>query len=217
MHNISCSMKLRVAGAALLVAMMAGCQKAPAPGAEPAPVTPPPPPQAEAAAPTVEPDTIKVTQDPQPGNGAAVPAATPAPAARAAAAEPPLSSMALATPSSKLGVPADLRYSFDGDASSGRAVTLHLAAVPRVAGSNLAVSIKQEPGIKTTGGELRAAKATASTAYRQQLSVLREANGPAELRVVVTMDLPIGSAFSYFSVPLAPVKAAAKQAPAELR
>jgi hypothetical protein len=211
MHNIPRNKPSRLAGAALLVTLLAGCQKTPAPGEEPAPVTPQPP-QAAAAAPIVEIEPVKVTMDPQPHQVAAAP--VPAPAA---AAEPPLASMALAAPGSKLGVPADLRYRFDGDAASGQAVTLHLAAVPRVAGSNLAVSIKQVPGIKTTVSEYRAARATATTAYRQQLSLVREANGPTELRVVVTMDMPIGSAFSYFSVPLVPVQPATKQAPVEMR
>jgi hypothetical protein len=139
------------------------------------------------------------------------------PPATQVAAEPPLSTMSLAVPSSKLGVPADLRYSFEGDASSGQAVTLHLAAVPRVAGSNLAVGIKPQAGIRTTVSEYRSDKVVATTAYRQQLSLVREANGPTELRVVVTMDLPIGSAFSYFSVPLAPTPAEAQQLPVEMK
>jgi hypothetical protein len=208
MHIISRNKPSQLAGTVLLVTLLAGCQKTPAPGEEPTPVAPQPP-QAAAAAPIAEIETVKVTAQPQPRQATA-----PAPAA---AAEPPLASMALAAPASKLGVPADLRYSFDGDASSGQAVTLHLAAVPRVAGSNLAVSIKQVPGIRTTVSEYRAEKATATTAYRQQLSLVREANGPTELRVVVTMDMPIGSAFSYFSVPLVPVQPASKQAPVEMR
>jgi len=154
-------------------------------------------------------ETVKLSMDAQQRV-----VATPVPAA---AQEPPLASMALATVSSKLGVPADLRYSFDGDATTGQAVTLHLAAVPRVAGSNLAVSIKQVRGIRTSVQEYRADKVIATTAYRRQLTISRDADGPAELRVVVTMDMPIGSAFSYFSVPLAPVKPAAKDAPIEMR
>jgi hypothetical protein len=70
-----------------------------------------------------------------------------------------------------------------------------------VAGSNLAVSIKEAPGVSTTAGELRAQKATATTAYRRQLSVTKLADGPRELRVLVTMDMPTGSAFGWFSVP----------------
>jgi hypothetical protein len=103
--------------------------------------------------------------------------------------------------SSKLSVPVDLRYQFDGPVRDGQPVTLHLAAVPRVAGSNLAVSIKEAPGVSTTAGELLAQKATATTAYRRQLSVTKLAGGPRELRVLVTMDMPMGSAFGWFSVP----------------
>lgn len=111
--------------------------------------------------------------------------------------------MTLATSSSKLGVPVDLRYQFDGAVEPGRPVTLHLAAVPRVPGTNLSVTIKESTGIRATASALAAQKATVGTAYRQQMSVTRTAEGPAELRVLVTMDLPEGSAFGWFGVPLA--------------
>jgi hypothetical protein len=110
--------------------------------------------------------------------------------------------MKLAEPPSKMGVPVDLRYQFDGEVKEGQPVTLHLAAVPRVAGSNLVVSIKNEGGVTAIGNTLSAQKASIATAYRQDLSVTKMANGPAELRVLVTMDLPEGSAFSWFGVPL---------------
>lgn len=134
--------------------------------------------------------------------------------ATAAPVEPELSSMKLAASvSSKMGVPVDLRYQFDGGVQAGTPVTLHLAAVPRVAGTNLSVSVRKEPGIQTTAAEVRSQKAVATTAYRQQLSVTRLSNGPSELRVLVTMDLPQGSAFSYYSIPLDGAPAAQKQDP----
>ena len=37
--------------------------------------------------------------------------------------------------------------------------------------------------------------------YRQQYSVTRSADSPAQLRVLVTMDYGSGSAFGFFSVP----------------
>ena len=46
-------------------------------------------------------------------------------------------------------------------------------------------------------------KASAATPYRQQLSVTRSASGPESLRVLVTMDLAEGTAFGYFTIPLA--------------
>jgi hypothetical protein len=119
--------------------------------------------------------------------------------------------MKLAEPPHKLGAPVDLRYQFDGDVKAGQPVTLHLAAVPRVAGSNLTVSIKKESGISTTAGELRVQKAGASTPYRQELSVTKLAGGPAELHVLVMMELPEGSAHSWFNIPFDAVPAAGKQ------
>ena len=127
-----------------------------------------------------------------------------------ASAAPALDGMQLAKAGSKLGVPVDLRYQFDAAVEPGRPATLHLAAVPRVEGSNLSVRIKETPGIEAFAAPLTAQKASASQAYRQQLTVTRHANAPAELRVLVTMDVAEGSAFSYFSVPFGDASAARK-------
>jgi hypothetical protein len=123
--------------------------------------------------------------------------------APAASSAPELSDMKVAqVVSEKLGVPVELRYQLDGDAMAGGPVTLHLAAVPRVAGKNLTMSIKQESGIEFPRDALHAAKVDAATPYRQQLQLARQAGGPDEIRVLVTMDFPIGTGFTYFSVPL---------------
>jgi hypothetical protein len=176
----------------MLVAMQAACRPKPA---EPPPSPPPPPPEVPARA---------------EASAAAV-------ANESTIAEPAIDTMALAQAPAKLGVPVDLRYRFDAEVADGRPVTLHLAAVPRVAGSNLEVSIKQEPGIDARLGALSVQKASADAAYRQQLSVTRSAGGPAVLRVLVTMDLPEGSAFGFYSVPFAPAVSALKSDQAEQR
>ena len=221
MHTIySSANPRRIGGVVLLALLLAGCSKPKTPGEEtPVPATPPP--QAAAApapAPVRDIPVVVVTAAPASESASA---AAPAPAAKAApgSSEPAVATMQLAKPgSNKLGVPVDLRYQFDGEALDGQTATLHLAAVPRVAGSNLAVTIKDEPGIHTTAGELRAAKASVATAYRRQLAITRDAGGPAELRVLVTMDLPEGSAFSWFSVPLGKEPApAGKQAPVRMQ
>ena len=124
---------------------------------------------------------------------------------------PALADMLPASASGKMGVPVELRYSFDSSVQVGQAVTLHLAAIPQVAGNNLSVSLKTDPGIRAATGEIHAQKATASAAYRQQVSITRLAGGPSELRVLVTMDMPIGSAFGYYSIPLDGAPPAAKQ------
>lgn len=171
MHTAS-RMPIRTAAAMLLlVAVLAACRPRP-------PESPPP--------------------DPPPP---AVPAGMAATEAITNSEPPVLASMALATASSKLGVPVDLRYQFDGEVEPGRPVTLHLAAVPRVAGSNLTVSIKQVAGVEARNGALSVQKASAAASYRQQLAVTRQAGGPRELRVLVTMEMPEGSAFGYYSVP----------------
>jgi hypothetical protein len=187
-----------VIGGALLIAALGACR----PKSPETPPAPAPPPPETVAIPEV---TI---------SGPAGTAATPAMPADVAAATqaddatkeqgPELASMSLASTTAKLGVPVDLRYSFDGAVEVGRPVTLHIAAVPRAAGSNLSVTIKEEPGLQASAAPITAQKAGAGTAYRRQLSVMRLAGGPAELRVLVTMDMPIGQAHSWFSVPLAP-------------
>lgn len=134
-----------------------------------------------------------------------------------ATVEPALDSMTLAAAPAKLSVPVDLRFQFDGDAIAGRPVTLHLAAIPRVSGSNLRIAIKEMPGIRASAGPLSTQKASAATTYRQQLVITRVADGPKELRILVTMDLPQGSAFGWFSVPLEAPAATTKREPIKMR
>ncbi len=55
--------------------------------------------------------------------------------------------MQVATASAKISVPVNLRYQIDGEALAGQSFTLHLAAIPRVAGARLQVSVKDAPGL----------------------------------------------------------------------
>lgn len=191
----------------VLLGCMAGCRPKP-PETPPAPV--PPAPEIAAASPSTDPAGAAAGQQAGPAAEAGARAmqvdaahATVSPAP----APPRLEDMQLAKTASKLGVPVDLRYQFDAPPEPGRPATLHLAAVPRVPGSNLTVSIKETAGIDAVSAPLTAQKASAKQAYRQQLSVTRHAGAPAELRVLVTMDAPEGQAFGYFGVPLADVAA----------
>jgi hypothetical protein len=110
--------------------------------------------------------------------------------------------MRAAKASAKISVPVDLRYSFDGVVSANQPVTLHLAAVPRVAGSNLNVSVKSADGVRVDSAPLAVSKANASGIYRQQLVVTRLAGSAETIRVLVTMDLGEGSGFGFFTIPL---------------
>ena len=189
------------AAATLLTVMLGGCGKEP-PATEPA--TPPPaaPADQTPAAPSSEvppPDAAEPVPSPAP---TPPPPTDPSAAPKPTAENVPLESMHAAIPSAKISVPVDLRYQFDGDALAGQPVTLHLAAVPRVAGTRLRVSIKRVPGLEVAAGPLEVQKASAAGIYRQQLSITRSATGPAALRVLVTMDQAEGSGFGYFTVPL---------------
>jgi hypothetical protein len=196
---------LDAARATLIVALLAGCAKpVPAPQATPSETPPPvapatpdaPPPAGAVPAPDENPASpVQPAPDAPPP---ADPSAAPKPSA---AVEPSLESMSVATPSAKASVAVDVRYSFDSAPLPGQPVTLHLAAVPRIAGSNLRVSIKEVAGVQLAAGPPNLQKTAGPDVYRQQFSVTRSDDSPAQLRVLVTMDYASGSAFGFFSVP----------------
>lgn len=192
-----------MAGVFFAASLLAGCAK-PAPPPEPAPVETSPPAPATPDAPPAEtlpaPDGSAVTPA-QPTTDAPSPAEPSAVPKPTAANEPSLESMSVATPSAKMSVSVDLRYSFDSAALPGQPVTLHLAAVPRVSGSNLRVSVKEVAGVRLAAGPLNLQKTNGSDVYRQQVSVTRSIESPTQLRVLVTMDYASGSGFGFFSVP----------------
>jgi hypothetical protein len=187
---------------------LAACDRPVPPAETPAPDVPPPATSSTAMSPAQPVATVPPA--------AAVQSAVATPPAavvsvRGTAGEPVVSSMKLAEPPHKLGAPVDLRYQFEGDARAGQPVILHLAAVPRVAGSNLVMSVKKEAGISVAATELTVQKAGASTPYRQELSVTKAAGGPSALRVLVMMETPEGSAHSWFSIPLDQSPVSSKQ------
>ena len=81
--------------------------------------------------------------------------------------------MLAAIPSTKMSVAVDLRYSFDGAVLPNQPVIVHLAAVPRVTGGNLKVSVQQAAGLQVAAGPLTVQKTSASGVYRQQFSLTR--------------------------------------------
>jgi hypothetical protein len=168
-----------MARVALLATLLAGC-------AQPAPPAPPAPPPAQPAA------------APAPSTPAE-PSTVPKPVA---ANEPGIETMHAAIPSAKMSVSVDLRYQFDGAVLPNQPVTLHLAAVPRVAGTHLRVSVKQVAGLQIASGPLEIQKADAAGVYRQQLSLTLLAAAPENVRVLVTMDMPEGAGFGWFTIPL---------------
>ena len=199
--------------AAPLLTILASCD-----AQKPEVVPPPPPSPAESAAP---PPDVAPPVDPAapPSNATADPGAAPqAPAQPApsapsptdpspsptptAANGPPLESMSLATPPAKLGVAVDLRYRFDSAVVVDQPVKLHLAAVPRVAGTNFTVSVRKIAGLEVANGGLVLDKVDASGVYRQEMTLIRRASAPDNIRVLVTMDVPEGAGFGFFSIPL---------------
>jgi hypothetical protein len=185
---------------ALLVSALAACAKAPpaetAPASAPvetsapATVDPLPPPDSAPAAPAQPAPEAPSPTDPSP-----VPKPT-------AAVVPDLDSMTLARPSAKMGVAADLRYAFDVQPALNQAATLSLAAVARVPGQKLTISVQNAPGLRVAAGPISMEKAGSGNVYRQQYSVTRSEGASATMRVLVMMESPAGSAFGFFTVPL---------------
>jgi hypothetical protein len=194
------------AGVFLIATLLAGCAK-PAPVPEPAPTESPP--QVAPAIPDAPPPAETLPAQPAPDAPSPTePSAVPKPTA---ATEPSLESMRLATPSAKMSVAVDVRYSFDTAALPGQPVTLNLAAIPRVSGRNLSMSVKEVAGVLLAAGPLNLQKSDGPVVYRRQFSVTRGADSPAQLRVLVTMDYGSGSGFGFFSVPFGSGTNAQKQ------
>jgi hypothetical protein len=114
--------------------------------------------------------------------------------------------------SAKISVPVDLRYQFDGPFLANQPVMLHLAVVPRVAGSKLTVTVSPVAGLRMDAASLTVQKASVDGVYRQQFSMTPAESAPEALRVMVTMDMDQGStAFGFFTVPLTSGTTAQKQ------
>jgi hypothetical protein len=177
----------------LLAVMLTGCDKPPAPTPEPA-----------RPSPNVTPVNPAPAAEPAPAPAPTPPPPTePSPAAKPTAGnEPSVESMHAAIPSAKMSVPVELRYLIDGEVLDNQPVTVRLAAVPRVAGARLQVTVKQVAGLQVASGPLQVQKVAASGVYRQAMSITRASSGPQSLRVLVTMDTPDGSGFGFYTVPL---------------
>lgn len=182
----------RGCAAAVLGVLLAGCA-GPVPPPEVMPAVPDAPSQPDSPPP---PDSTPVEPLPVAPNEA------PVAQSLASRRDLDVARMRAAIPSSKMTVAVDLRYHFDGAVLPNQPVTLHLAAVPRVSGSNLSVSVKPVDGLQLAATPLSVQKASAAGVYRQQLSITRLASAPAGLRVLVTMDMPAGSGFGFFTIPL---------------
>lgn len=190
--------------APLLATLLASCdaqkpEDVPAPPPSPPEAVAPPPEASPPADPAVSPQTPAQPAPAAPPPTDPSPAPTPTPTA---ANGPPLESMSLATPPAKLSVAVDLRYRFDGAVVVDQPVKLHLAAVPRVAGTNFTVSIRKIAGLDVANGGLVLDKVDASGVYRQEMTLIRRASAPDNIRVLVTMDVPEGAGFGFFSIPL---------------
>jgi hypothetical protein len=181
--------------AALLAACAREAPPAPAPADDPSPPAAPATPE---AVPTPAPEPAP------PADAAPSPTdPTPAPTPTATPASPALETMRLAMAPSKLGVAADVRYSFDTAPAAGQPATLHVAVVPRVAGQALEFSLQPAAGVESlASGPVTRQKLDRGEALRRQYVVTRTVAAPTRLKVLVTLSWDGGSSFGFYSIPL---------------
>jgi hypothetical protein len=209
MRTFNCSNAPRVAATTLLALLMAGCSRdtrplppEPAPTIAPAPAPEAATPDTPTAAPDATANPEAMPPDPAPPGEMPPPPTDPSATAKPTAAQvPALDSMRLAKSSGKLGVAADVRYSFGAAPAPGEPVTLNIAVVPRVAGQTLEFSLQPVDGVNVAAGPVTRLKVNQTDTLRQQYSITRTAGTPRTLRVLVTHQWDGGSAFGFYSIP----------------
>ncbi len=206
MRTLNLTALPRFAAATLLATLLAGCSSETkplppdaAPAIAPAPA---PAPDASTPAPDVTPAPEAIPPDPAPPTDTVPPPTDPAATAKPTSAQlPDLDSMRLAKTSGKLGVAADVRYSFESAATPNQPVTLNIAVVPRVTGQILEFSLQPTEGVQIAAGPVTRLKINQADTLRQQYSITRTAGTPRTLRVLVTHQWDGGSAFGFYSIP----------------
>jgi hypothetical protein len=197
-----------IAAAALSAMLLAGCSSEtkpvptePEPAMAPAPAPESTVPVSPAPDATSNPEAMPA--DPAPPGETSPPPTDPSATAKPTAAKvPDLDSMRLAKSSGKLGVAADVRYSFEAAPTSGQPVTLNIAVIPRVTGQTLEFSLQPADGVQITAGPVTRLKVNQTDTLRQQYAITRTAEMPRTLRVLVTHQWDGGSAFGFYSIPV---------------
>jgi hypothetical protein len=126
---------------------------------------------------------------------------------------PDLASMQRAVPSSKVGVPVEVRYRVVGTPGQNQPATLHLAFVPQVPGKGLKVEFPPSRGvsIETGGSPMTIQKATPEDVYRKNLLVTPLGSDAGQVRAMVWMEVEGGRTyFSIFQIPVGPAASAAE-------
>jgi hypothetical protein len=182
--------------------LLAGCA-----GGTDAPTHESPAASAQPAAPAEQPAPTQNT----PADEGAVPSET-APAAPAHEAQvqsapvladtAEVSSWAAARPQAKLGVAVDLKYQIDGAVAANLPVTLRVALVPRVAGTNLSLEVKPSDGVRIDAAPLSLQKANAAGIYRHSFAITPSTGKTGPIRVLVGMDTAEGRSYGIFTIPV---------------
>jgi hypothetical protein len=108
----------------------------------------------------------------------------------------------LASPQAKRGVALDLKYQFDGVPDANQPVTVRVALVPRVAGSNLTFEVKSRDDLRVDAAPLALQKANAAGVYRHVFALTATSANPAPLQVLVGMDTVEGRSYGVYTIPV---------------
>jgi hypothetical protein len=121
----------------------------------------------------------------------------------ASSSAPPLEEMILAQAVGKIGAPVDVRYQISGVVTKHQPVTVQLAFVPRVDGSNLRVEFPESAGLRVDSSVLELASPVASKSDVMRHEVRVTPSGESGvMRAIVSMELDGGRYFSIFAIPV---------------
>jgi hypothetical protein len=194
-----------LATSSVAVMLLAGCaggadapaDESPAAASQPAAPPPPQPAPAESAPPADATPAPAESAPPAPVREGGQVQSAPR---LADAAE--VSSWAVARPQAKLGVAVDLKYQIDGEVAANRPVTLRVALVPRVAGTNLSLEVRPTDGMRIDAAPLALQKANAAGVYRHSFAITPSAGKTGPIRVLVGMDTVEGRSYGIFTIPV---------------
>jgi hypothetical protein len=118
--------------------------------------------------------------------------------------QPAVGTMRVAKAVGKMGAPVEVRYEPTGTTVRGQPITLKLAFVPQIAGSELSVEFPatEAVSIDSAVSRMSVPKAEREAVYRRTLIVTPRLGDTADLRVMVWLEAEGGRYFSIFTIPV---------------
>jgi hypothetical protein len=120
-------------------------------------------------------------------------------------AGPDINQMSVAKQSSKVSVPIDVRYQISGAPSANKSVSVSLAFIPKVAGSDLRVEFPRSETVSVSEtDEVMVQKADAKSVHRHNLVVTPTKGDAGEVRALVSMNVEGARYAGIFVIPVGP-------------